>query len=465
MLEKNVWNNSPHPSSLRTNGLLFRCNLIFERELVMKKYIIATCFSLLITSVIHGKAIHNIQTPNKNAQPSTEWTFVICMEPMDNLSRWGVENLGAMMQANPKIPVNILVQWHGIDTNLWRYSIKQNSMQQIGHEKRSGDIVTDITHFFKLAVNNYPALHYFLILWGHGFGALDPRWQEIEDKDHEHWVVDSDERPAVCTGNFCPINRGMFFNDDAKVYMHSSDIQRLGNIIHNDILTGKKLDILGTDCCKMAMIEVGYLVKDHVNFLIGAQNCELIDGWNYRDFFDRLQTQQTPASIAQLIIQTYGEYYQKHTQVGVYTQSACDLSLIDDLSHNVSTFSQIAKRAFYNNNTIIINAIHKARTLSAKICKAPYYTDIDSFYEALTNELDTVTQDQDIQELKLLLRNGRTVIKQLVIANTTGTAMTQAHGVSIYFPQHRIDHSYRKTLFAQETEWLSFLDLFVEQTH
>ena len=50
------------------------------------------------------------------------------------------------------------------------------------------------------------------------------------------------------------------------------------------------------------------------------------------------------------------------------------------------------------------------------------------------------------------------VISSMVIANTAGAASVQARGVSIYFPLSVIDQSYPKTLFAQESRWLEFLE-------
>jgi hypothetical protein len=48
-------------------------------------------------------------------------------------------------------------------------------------------------------------------------------------------------------------------------------------------------------------------------------------------------------------------------------------------------------------------------------------------------------------------------VEEAVVANVTGENFTRARGLSVYFPHGLIDQSYPKTLFAQDSAWLSFI--------
>jgi len=51
-------------------------------------------------------------------------------------------------------------------------------------------------------------------------------------------------------------------------------------------------------------------------------------------------------------------------------------------------------------------------------------------------------------------------IKQSVLNNRVGSGCSRARGLSIYYPRKLIHHSYEKTKFAQDTNWLSFIKEF-----
>ncbi len=62
-----------------------------------------------------------------------------------------------------------------------------------------------------------------------------------------------------------------------------------------------------------------------------------------------------------------------------------------------------------------------------------------------------------IDRLNEALRYGKQMIDAVVIANSAGKGVGRARGLSIYYPNTRIDKSYTKTKFADDSHWLDFL--------
>ena len=53
------------------------------------------------------------------------------------------------------------------------------------------------------------------------------------------------------------------------------------------------------------------------------------------------------------------------------------------------------------------------------------------------------------------------LIESSVISNVTGPDMKNAKGISIYFPKNEVHDSYYLTNFANDGNWVSFLEKFI----
>jgi hypothetical protein len=255
------------------------------------------------------------------------------------------------------------------------------------------------------------------------------------------------------------------FNDTQSFVSNKQMVQTL-KTIKETVLNGQKLDIMGTDCCKMSMLEIVYQIKDFVNFFVGSQNCELKDGWNYRDFFSSFNDESLDTlAVVNNIIKTYDDYYVKNTIKGTYTLSAIDLSQIDSLVKNFNEIIVLMTKLMLDNKTLFKSLVLNARINSPSMCSASYYLDLWAVYNNLLEELCTqealVLDTKTVTELKELLLQGKTLIEQTVIAISLGTAVKNFKGISFYFPRNKIDDSYIITKFGQETEWVSFLRDFI----
>jgi hypothetical protein len=223
---------------------------------------------------------------------------------------------------------------------------------------------------------------------------------------------------------------------------------------------GYKIDIIGTDCCKMAMLEIMYQLKNCTDYFIGSQNCEIADGWNYFEIFNNINENTSLEDFSFIAVNTYNNYCQKHAYEGLYTLSSINLNKIDRIVENLNKISSILINMI-NQDNLIKNVIKNARARSAFICNSPYYTDLYSFYDELIFELNKIDQRQEQNYLIGILNEGKTLIADAIVANYFGKNISKVKGISIYFPKAVIDRSYSYSSFAKETNWPNFLNKFL----
>ena len=413
------------------------------------------------------------------AKQPADWTFLVYMDASEEdgyLSKWGLKNLNDMAAVGSNEYVNIVAQLHTHENISWRYHIEKGIIKQCESMQLAGDCVQEVTDSMRWAVTNYPAQNYALILWDHGFGILDPKPADTSNESILQsgfsWAAEPDLYPEECTSGACPVKsfsmplRGLLFHGPTRTYMTNEKMVNTLKIIKEDILDGKKLEIFGADVCKMAMLEVGYQIKEYANVLIGSQNCELADGWNYDGFLKAASEKPLSSyELSKIIVDSY-HYLEPKAAQKVYTLSAIDLTTLDPVIENLETIITLCNACALHNPLNFKNLVYDVRHRCVNICHAPYYTDLHSFYEELAKELETQTVMTIPTEKKEALLQALTLGKQLVhnavIANCVGENIPRAQGISIYFPYQHVDSSYKKTIFAQETSWMKFLEETLE---
>jgi hypothetical protein len=406
-------------------------------------------------------------------QSKADWTFLIYMEAEGQLAHWALNNITDILAAKPNDSVNIFIQCHMVGDNVFRYSVNENALLLEEVIKVGSDIQNDLVESSKWAFKNSNSKYNGIILWNHGFGILDPKYVENGFGEFP-FEPEQDLNDLVCCDGTCPLkfsylediqhlnHKGILFKESQKNYLNNQQMIQAFKTIKKDVLQNKKLDILGTDCCKMAMLEVGYQIKEFVDYLIGSQNCELLDGWNYKGFFENFGVNLTPEQVCNQIVTSYGKYYKENTKEDIYTLSAISLKDIDLLVNNINNFSDYYLELLEKDFNYFDKFIKNARLKSLAICQATFYTDIDSFYTELLIELeDKEKYKLELGCLKDILNDGKKIIQDIVIANVTGENKKEAKGISIYFPNDHIDSSYVKTVFAKDCNWISFIEKFV----
>ena len=397
---------------------------------------------------------------------TAQWTVVIYMEATEFMQDAAIFNSNQILKQGPGEHARVIAYVHNNGNQARVYELKKEEKNFITQVTMSGHTPDNLVRAMELAVTHCPAKKYCFVLWDHGFGVLEPIYNEITGE----WEITPDgiayspSNGPICDGDVCELkrtrkkkhehcyHRGMLINAATQTCLTNNDMIEAFTRIKHKVLGGKKLDICGMDLCMGSMIEHGYQLKDYVNFLVGSQDCELIDGWDYEALMKRLST-NIPISARDLahgIVQDYQNYYKPRAPKGTYTHSALDLSQIDMLKKNIDTVATLLKQ-LPNKETI-----KRARKHLTRFCFVPAYADLYEFYESLLQEPHLPGK------LQQALHNGCKLIQNFVVANIAGKLRAHVHGVSIYFPSHAVDQSYLSIPFTKDSLWLSFLNNFVE---
>ncbi|MFH1461602.1 MAG: clostripain-related cysteine peptidase [bacterium] len=414
-----------------------------------------------------------------------DWTILIYVQAKNNLNRFAAQNLQSMSQIGSSANLNILVQWYQPgQEGIWRYKILKNKIELDTYIQTDSDgsNTKDLVDSMRWATTNYPAKNNFLILWNHGVGILDPVWSKKTTSRtsfrEENFAVDLSENSKdnlyvkldgiltddfSFTQDFDPSSlrhRGILFNEQSRTYLNNQELVEALRQIKTDILKNKKLDIFGMDACLMAMVEVGYQVKDFAQYMVGSQEVELAYGWDYLTLFKSMQTgNTTPLELAKGIVLTYEQFYKN--RINFYTQSAIKLETMDSIKDTLNDIAIKTEECKKHDIKAMKNIIMQARNKSLQFSTRSYI-DLYSFYSELLKILNNYQTPNNalttpIKNLKSSIQAGMNAINTAVVAKTAGPNLSVAKGLSVYFPKGRIDNSYFETSFAKETLWLNLI--------
>jgi hypothetical protein len=191
--------------------------------------------------------------------------------------------------------------------------------------------------------------------------------------------------------------------------------------------------------------------------MVGSQEVELGYGWNYNALSACLtQGALSPLQLAQSIVHVYEAFYQP--KVPFYTQSAIDLEKIGGVKDSIDLVVRAVDVCKQSDRAAMGEALRKARHACLQF-SAVNYIDLYSFYTELLKAVDgrVTSNSKSFMDLKAAVRQSMVMIEQAVVANTAGRNLDRARGLSIYYPQGRIDASYVKTDFANECLWMNLI--------
>ena len=222
----------------------------------------------------------------------------------------------------------------------------------------------------------------------------------------------------------------------------------------------RKLDVLGMDLCMGAMFEIIFEFSDYVHYYVGSQNCELKDGWDYETISKNLNDQIDSRDFAKNIVKAYKSYYEVNALMGVYTQSALDLELVDEIKKDLDNISQeIMSLSKYD--SCIKSLLSSARNESLSFCMHSDYVDLVDFLERIKFKFQSSFKDNYLQIINLI-ETAICNIKKIIIQNIKGKKIAQANGICIYAPQEYLDESYLQCTFAQNSLWTQFINLLLQ---
>jgi hypothetical protein len=391
-----------------------------------------------------------------------------------------LQNIGS--NKNVKIYVHFDLHPAGQPKMSKRLIIEKNKILQVGPDRSmdSGNPKTLIDFCKWFMKDDEPETatkkhNHVLVLWNHGTGAIEPTikhafnpsnlWSENESNhlielNRDVGFLDFLRKSEWSFNR----NRGICFDDTTGNYLTNIQLKKALHTITHDFLDGRKIDIVAFDACLMSMIEVAYSLNDYAHIAVGSEEVELGTGYDYYKVLKPFLTNRLdPLHFAKHMVNAYKHTYSKITND--YTQSAIDLRCINDLKKNINNVALILIDGLKNQQGNSIKEYIKS-SKHKNFCThfdEPSYIDIDHLYVNLLNNIKKcrLQSSKDTESFKKslthALKEGRRTISKTIRANTVGSNLKNAKGISIYFPERHIHNSYYQSDFAADTHWLNFV--------
>jgi hypothetical protein len=423
-----------------------------------------------------------------------------------------------------------------------RSSLDEDAVGDPLPEINTGD-PRELIDFIKWGMKEYPAQHTMLVLWGHGRGwenqdnavraaplTTDITLHKNQKGDElQGWsiartsgseirrflraggdgietmrlgnMLESGE-PSTWqyagryVGQYFPAGQfkdpeneavvGFLTDQTASEALESSqDVLRMDELSSAlakalDGKTKRKIDILGMDACLMGMIEVGYQVKESVNYLVATEDTIPDDGWPYDRILSRLVDcpEMSPEDFSATIVREYLIHYRE--QEKDVAKSACNLNQSQSLVRSLKELATELKNKLSDDNVRV--AVLGARAAAQNF----YVRDYVDLYD-FCSKLEKLCLDEKVKagcgKVMNAIRQseteeveGRKPSKGSDEHNNfvseygfIGHRMRGSHGVSIYFPIVEPSLKYADLPFAKDSGWHGFLNeiagLFPEIEH
>ena len=332
-------------------------------------------------------------TAVSGAKKTTVMVYM-CGTDLESKNGMATADLTEMTKATLDSNVNLLVYTGGAKS--WKNSFVSSSVNQI-YKVESGGLrclvkddgkesmvkAATLTRFIKYCAENYPADRYQLILWDHGGGSLTA-----------------------------------FGYDEKNPGAGSMTLKKI-----DDALTaaGTKFDFVGFDACLMATLETGLMLDSHADYLIASEETEPGVGWYYTDWLTALSSDPSIPTIelGKKIADGYYDYCARKCSGQKTTLSVVDLAeLSAAVPDDLKSFSESTIKLIEGDN---YKKVSDARSGSREFSPSSKIDQVDLVH--LAYNIGTT-------EAKELASSLLGAVKY----NRTSSNMTNAYGISVYFP-------------------------------
>ena len=391
-----------------------------------------------------------------------KWTVMAYMAGDNNLDGAALRDIEEMSQTGSTKDVNVLVQLDRLeDKQTRRFRITKGGgydrdcVETFG-ETNTGDpkILED---FLKWSIERYPAERYFLILWNHGGGW----WEEAKSRAVVPQSSATRSRrsgPGISFFRHKPEAPG-HSNHRSICYDDTSGGDALDNRELKDVLArtctliGRKIDILGMDACLMNMVEVAWQLRDSVDCIVGSEIEEPFDGWPYTEILAYLTAKpnRDAAAIAKETVRRYIRSYKDKDET--VTQSALDMSRISEVMGKLDALSDVLIASLDSASGLI----EKAWDRSPKFYDQNYI-DLACFARNLRKKTHPDIKAR-AEDLLAAIKTGKD--KPILCKGKLGKEVNGTCGLSIYFPEDRINPAYKSLDFAKDCKWNAFLEAYL----
>ena len=333
-----------------------------------------------------------------NGRDTATIMVYMCGTDLESRSGMGTSDLQEMLGAKFGDNINLLVYTGGCKG--WKNNAVSSAVNQIWQVK-NGQLVsvkkdlgavsmTDpsvLAGYIKFCAQNYPASRYELILWDHGGGSV--------------------------TG---------YGYDEKFASSGSMDLAGLDAALKSG---GVKFDFIGFDACLMATAETALTMAKYGDYLIASEETEPGVGWYYTDWLTAFgrNTSMPTVELGKLIVDSFVDTCAQKCRGQATTLSVIDLAELEKtLPQALADFSKSTVKLIQDKD---YQAVSNARSGAREFAQSSKIDQVDLVH--LAKNLGTKEGDALAEALLGAVKYNR-----------TSSNMTNAYGVSIYFP-------YRKT--------------------
>ena len=321
----------------------------------------------------------------------------MCGTDLESRSGMGTADLQEMLNARFGDNINLLVYTGGCKG--WKNNLVSNSANQIWQikngqlvclEKNLGSLsMTDpsvLSGYIQWCAGNYPASRYELILWDHGGGSVSG--------------YGYDEKFA------------------------STGSMSLAGVDAALKSAGVKFDFIGFDACLMATVETALTMSQYADYLIASEETEPGVGWYYTDWLTAFgeDTSMPTIEIGRNIVDSFVDTCAEKCRGQLTTLSVVDLAELEaTLPSSLSEFSRSTTQLIRDKQ---YQTVSNARSGAREFAQSSRIDQVDLVH--LAKNLGT--------------KEGEALAKALLGAvkyNRTSSNMTNAYGISIYFPYRK----------------------------
>jgi hypothetical protein len=440
--------------------------------------------------------------------PSAEWTVMVFMNGDNNLEKYALRDFIEMASITYNPQVNVVVQMdripgesyaYGDWTHTLRFKLAQEmtptTSEALSPQESELPEKTEINmgdpdslkSFVKWARKKYPARRYMLILWDHGDGWLKRHTVRIRRNSRAVKAGRLDDFKAA---NAIRVARGAeplpqdFSLDQTLDAPHRSislDVSNNDRLYMREVqealegtMGANGLNVLGFDACLMQMVENGFAMRRVANVMVGSEELEPGDGWQYNHWLAILMANPTMDAVrlGKELVDSYKDTYS--TTNPDTTLSAVDLSgnRMQTLADAISALADGLKA----NLDVDLNSIKDARKDSREYAPGEGYhgVDLHRFCEQLLARTTIPLLRDRAQTVKQMLEDPTFIINWYAGDDRRG--QFGSRGLAIYFPESKGDYladrygyAYRDdnkkypVEFVQRHRWDNFLHAYFER--
>lgn len=323
----------------------------------------------------------------------------LCGTDLESKSGMGTADLQEMASATLSDNVRLIVYTGGCKK--WKNNIVSSSVNQIYQVKGGGVKLLEadmgkgsmsdpatLTTFIKYCSENFPANRNELILWDHGSGSL--------------------------TG---------YAYDEKNPQSGSMSLTGIKKAISD---SGVKFDFVGFDACLMATVETALMLSDYSDYMIASEETEPGVGWYYTNWLTKLSenTSMPTPEIGKNIIDDFVSMCDRKCPGQKATLSITDLAEVAaTVPDKLNKFSVSTSNLIGDVNGYM--TVSNARNNTKEFAQSSRIDQIDFIHFAQL--LDT-PESRELAD----------VLTSCVKYNRTQRNITNANGLSVYFPYKKV---------------------------